>query len=87
MEKSQCSPFLVLSFYSNGIVVQLRAERVRCNTFHEKFTPVKADVAAAGQERSIIRQASMRTLSDPHWGSVQVEVRPVGRCYLVQVGR
>jgi len=25
----------------------------------------------------------MRTLNDPHWGSVQVEVRPVGRCYLV----
>jgi len=58
---------LVILSGRDGFGVQLRAKRVRGNGFHEKFTPVQADVAAAWQERSIIRQAYLRTLSAPHW--------------------
>ena len=40
-------------------------------------------MAAATHTRSIPRQASIRTLDDPSKEPVHVEVRPVGRCYLV----
>ena len=40
-------------------------------------------MAAAVQERSILRQASIRTRDGPYSEPVHVEVRPVGRCYLV----
>ena len=56
---------------------------VGCNGFHEKFTPVKQDLANQVRKMSGLRQASMRTLNDSHLESVQVEVRPIGRCYLI----
>jgi hypothetical protein len=44
---------------------------------------VRRTVTNQVRKMSGLRQASMRTLNDSHLESVQVEVRPIGRCYLI----